>query len=1055
MSPRAPGKIGSMSLNGMGGKDMKALSAILAIAIIVTCVSSPVAARDPLEQRIRAARAEQPLESAAYPDLIDPGLRGFTESAAVDTYCLVWYTFEQMNWMGWTRFDNTAPANYSGWHVDDFAGLGGNLAPLEGTKSLWCGARPNPADPYLCTWLSAPGYGNYWRQNLSTTFCACCDDGPPLPRFGPITFAYKIAYDLEPDHDFVVVEYDSHCRDWVELTTYTGQGSATEEFYIPGNFTRTKLRFRFTSDEAGSDEDGLFNSDGACIVDSLCVSDSVGVVFFEDCESAPVGQTWASIWMGLSGNAYGKYSGLKNNLVDKDPCGENLATQIVFFIGAPDPLPGYPWPGIFATPFCHGSTEILCQNEMVISPVIDMKKYSTARNNVQNGTIPAGELPGLQGALLRYTVYADLPYENLVFYRWRVRSIENGRAGRWLDRNLLYWHDGTDYLYGAEEVGDLITSDSVQIAVGVIDMCGVWYAGPGSCVEHTPAPWFDNIRLYRYATVGPQWSWRAMDLFQDNFASTDSIGGFVRADMAQDINDPDNPSIRPGDSIVVRCTSVGGGGIAADPAGGPAVYMHVKCASIGYPVKPALYGPSLAGTYGSYKSDDGTWTIIQGDTARIGSYVYPDYYMFDLNDELFTYGYMIEYYFTANDVAGAHTALPRGADQFATESPYDKSSYYFEFTCLPTMTSDMLYVDDYDGIGSFDGLVQNYFDRTFKDVIVPPFYPDRYDVKAPGSLVSNSLASRARLSHLLEIYNLVIWDSGDLSAGTICDGTAGGDKSDDCTLLAAWMDAAEGNQHGVWILGDNVAEDLTARTSPQSQALLGTWCGVSLKNGSYFKLTGKGVVTPLVTGVSSTFMHAGVSDKFYVYGGCPGLNAFDVLEKVGTGQYALKYPDYGGSAQYAAIQAERTNGVGVVSRAMWFGFSLMFMRDDVPGAPVDRNHIYRDVTRGWLMGTLTWPNITGADAPKAYALAQNFPNPFNPSTTIRYDMKAKGLVTVKIYDVAGRLVRTLVNEAKDAGAYAAVWDGRNNGGVGVASGIYFYKMETSAFSATKKLVLLR
>jgi flagellar hook assembly protein FlgD len=70
-------------------------------------------------------------------------------------------------------------------------------------------------------------------------------------------------------------------------------------------------------------------------------------------------------------------------------------------------------------------------------------------------------------------------------------------------------------------------------------------------------------------------------------------------------------------------------------------------------------------------------------------------------------------------------------------------------------------------------------------------------------------------------------------------------------------------------------------------------------------------------------------------------------------------------------------------------------------------------------------------------------------------MKAKGLVTVKIYDVAGRLVRTLVNEVKDAGAYAAVWDGRNNGGAAVASGIYFYKMETAGFNATKKLVMLR
>jgi flagellar hook assembly protein FlgD len=70
-------------------------------------------------------------------------------------------------------------------------------------------------------------------------------------------------------------------------------------------------------------------------------------------------------------------------------------------------------------------------------------------------------------------------------------------------------------------------------------------------------------------------------------------------------------------------------------------------------------------------------------------------------------------------------------------------------------------------------------------------------------------------------------------------------------------------------------------------------------------------------------------------------------------------------------------------------------------------------------------------------------------------MKEKGPVTLKVYDVAGQLVRTLVDDVRDAASYSIPWDGRNNIGSEVASGIYFYKMETMGFGATKKLVLLR
>jgi flagellar hook assembly protein FlgD len=65
------------------------------------------------------------------------------------------------------------------------------------------------------------------------------------------------------------------------------------------------------------------------------------------------------------------------------------------------------------------------------------------------------------------------------------------------------------------------------------------------------------------------------------------------------------------------------------------------------------------------------------------------------------------------------------------------------------------------------------------------------------------------------------------------------------------------------------------------------------------------------------------------------------------------------------------------------------------------------------------------------------------------------VVTLKVYNVAGQLVRTLVNGTKDAGSYAITWDGKNDRGSAVASGIYFYKMETKDFSQTKKMVMLR
>ena len=88
--------------------------------------------------------------------------------------------------------------------------------------------------------------------------------------------------------------------------------------------------------------------------------------------------------------------------------------------------------------------------------------------------------------------------------------------------------------------------------------------------------------------------------------------------------------------------------------------------------------------------------------------------------------------------------------------------------------------------------------------------------------------------------------------------------------------------------------------------------------------------------------------------------------------------------------------------------------------------------------------------PKEYELFNNYPNPFNPTSTIRYGLPMDGFVTLKVYDILGREVATLVNEQKHAGNYEVIFSASN-----LPSGIYFYRLKAGSFTHTKKMILLR
>jgi hypothetical protein len=998
--------------------------------------------------------------------LVDTSVPGAYQAVAQpDTYNIVKYDFEVNDWQGWITTDYTAQVDIW-WHATNFDGTpdpsGGRFFPIEGSWSMWCGT-PAGDDNYLCGWLAAPGYGNNWDQSLVSNSLSLNES---------VGIDFTMVHHVEGyGYDEVYLEYEADNGEWVTAETY-GSGSADTVYYTNTAVVdtsiitdgATKLRFHMVSDGAWSDEDGLINTDGACIVDSISLYVDGAEVNFENFETATQGATSHGWWTGEAFAGYVAdhplYNGpaLRTNMTEADPCTSNFGTQIEFFEGNDELADQQIYSGLYVTPRClnGNGTEAPCQADGIISPEIDMTKYSTNFDDVQDGTIPSGELAGLGGVLFRFEVYRDLPLDNLVFYTWSVRNVIDGCPQAWQDRGYVYYGPDQDYLFTGDVVSDLVThpDSTLQLTFGIQDMCAVWGGYYGTCTNHSPTPWIDDVRVQRFQTSGPQWTARRLDIFQDTFPyQSATVSDTCRADAANDITATDNTTeIVRGDSAVIEVTSPIAGALGTDPTyGGAAVYIHVKATD---PQNgTSLVGSQLVGasdTWMKYITDDGTWTKLRGDTARLGEAgsrgIAIDNYMFDLNDSLFTNGYIVEYYFSAMDAGGLTSTLPSNADEGGS----------YEFTCLPLDNEvDVLFVDDFDGRGSFDGLVQNYWDPVFEAVMAAE-EPERYDVNSPSSMVGNGLQSCVNADKLGDYYNTIIWDSGDLSSGTI--GMNGQEETNDVLVLEDWFTDVFGHNHKInlLVMGERLMTDLQfgGAVSFQTNVL-----GCELDRSNYYDCTGGflggGVIYPTLIAVTGGAFDG--LDDFCVDGGCPAIQKFDMLSLLGTtSSYALEYAtNCESEVKYAAVANDDTTNNGQIARAMTCAFSMMQIRDnDGAGASV-RNEFFRKVLNFFQEGVNA--DITDDTPTAKYVtkLDQNYPNPFNPSTEIKFSLKKRSNVTIRVYDVSGRLVNTLVNGVLDAGPKSVNWNGLNSNGASVASGVYFYRMDTKDYTESKKMILLR
>jgi len=419
--------------------------------------------------------------------------RTATTAANADTIVLAEFTFDNAGTpdpQGWSTHDIsgdlavfTHVANSTELDGGDF----GRLNVLAGNQSLWCGAVQSGSSPGLCSYALLPGYGNSWEQAwVSREFA----------HLGDVTVSYLFSADTEASYDYVYVYYLDEFGWRHNLASFDGVvPKQVVSFVIPDTLIgpSTRIGFEFDSDAYADDEDGIVNTDGAFLLDSLTVSDAGGVIDFEDFEDENPGDTgtvdgdWTAIRMGVFGGSYGAlFDG--DTVVQEDTLVHNDSYLWGFFNGSPSiggcgypPVPVIPREKL--EPLTGGSRYI---HEEARSPVIDLSQ------DKHGNPVPSG----FETVLLEADVYFDIDFNTLVFLVWRARGV-----GAACDE----WGWNGHPMYGTQKQWRRISLDitpyisegatGVQVGMGPRNLCP-WFCGTTVYIPcETQSPMIDNVRI--------------------------------------------------------------------------------------------------------------------------------------------------------------------------------------------------------------------------------------------------------------------------------------------------------------------------------------------------------------------------------------------------------------------------------------------------------------------------------------------------------------------------------------------------------------------------------
>lgn len=994
-----------------------------------------------------------------------------------------------IDWDLWTTWDYTEQDIFGHTSETNAGNLGeqqpGKTAAMPNTAFCFCVEAGTPG------YASAPGYGNNWDQRL---FWNRVVPNSGVPTNVKLSFDYNL--DTEPNRDFLLVEW-SQGGTWVELLRTSGTNqepngvflnaaSFLGEFDIqPGEYTgpgndEIRLRLRVTSDPYLSDEDGLFPSDGAAQVDNLEVRFNNVLISSSDFDPVNDG------WIPTAGNVAGDFAKILPLVADLDPCFDNDTFTFAFLDdGTPTNNTMQSTGGETSVNWGYAAGGYVVNHTEGVS-----NGRTPVHNAVQSWVVP-WDIPGPDddasvGAQLWFRVWKHLPLENGIFYEWTVRSYGSGQWSAWRNHGMAYYSDTAAHWERRNiDVSTLMVAspESVQIRLGVVDLADA-LALPGG--DATPSPMFDDVGFSRYDPKGPVITALPGNLFQDSFPNqgntnwlADPDSRAVRLDMARDIGS--GASILPGDSIVVDARAFAPATHLSDVK---LVWALREGPFFGGTRVPPVGAVPLVGTRGPCPGGVAA-TGFQGEisgvpvTTPYGDPI-PHRYSFDLPDgpahpnaghqgneaPFFLAGDVLQYYIEVTDNLGRKTRLPEdttGFGDFTHCSGYDAE---FTIHALPSLqaglsTPEILVVQDGGGLAA-QQVIESAFQQN--GLIEGRDY-DHFRIAAPGAGLANSLGasgSKGASVAQLDTYSCILWFAEDTGSFLFNDGSGVGlnDKSDDLSLLQQWRGADA--DRFLAVFGSDFVSGLQ-RQGPTAAGVVTNRLAATLVADDIRPLIGN-QVSPVVspTGEGPT---AAIFSTDFVVGGCFGVEQFDALEPTGdpdvwrshgfltpAGVQGYTYAAalwHDRMVQPAAVPRRRVDAtfpfpfaaiqdpqskVGISARALLLGELLDEFGHELPPGPVTP----ADPTPRWT-----------------FDLAAPHPNPFNPATSLRFQLPADGPASLRLFDLRGRVVRTLVSGRLAAGDHRLEWDGRDSAGERVASGIYLAVLEAGPHRASRKLVLVK